>query len=378
MSSYGQPVGFPQPTLTKLNANPSFGSYQTHLRELVQSLGNHPTHLGGGAHGFIGALTVGNNALYNELTSNALAFVVPVHPGANPNVPAGATQHMIQEQNRIHARDLATYTAYHGNVNATKTALLEAVGEKFFHSLRHRTTGFLNVTLTQLFDLYRNKCEEPDQLELDDNDDLFKKPYDPSQTVSQTFATKKNCQDFATGTAMAITNAALLHRIKRAFTQSQIKEFKDGVSKFEARVAADQTLANLEIDLCKAEKQYKINLKETPTIAEAGYNSANAAKAVSGHNSANATKEVPNAVLQEIVNKLGYCYTHGLVKDKRHNSKTCRSKCPEHKDEATFTNMMGGNKAIFASPWNNENKSGQWNNNRNNGRWNNNRNNNQD
>jgi hypothetical protein len=38
-----------------------------------------------------------------------------------------------------------------------------------------------------------------------------------------------------------------------------------------------------------------------------------------------------------------YCHTHGYKVNKKHNSLTCRTKAPGHKDEATRENNMGGN-----------------------------------
>ncbi len=53
------------------------------------------------------------------------------------------------------------------------------------------------------------------------------------------------------------------------------------------------------------------------------------------------------AILNKCVAVLGkpirprdkYCYTHGLAS---HTSKECNRRCPDHKEEATFRNRMGG------------------------------------
>lgn len=337
MTTYpGLLVAYPGPQLTKLTGKPNHITYQTHLRELTESLGAHTTHLGGGQHGYIGALVAGqnNNALYNELTNTAPAFVVPVHPGANPDVllPT-ATQHQISEANRIYERELTSFTNYHGHVTAAKTKFIEAVGASHFHSLKHHTTGFHNVTLAAAFTLYRNKFATPDPDDIDTNDSHFKTAYDPNTTVEETFASKKECQAFAHGTPSAITDATLLYQTKRSFTKSNIKEFNDSIDKFEARPAAEQTWTNLENDLVKAEKKYRQSIKETPSVGQAGYNTANAA-----------TESESNKENTNIFKQLPYCWTHGF--NFSHNSRTCRFKCDGHKDEATIQNMMGGNNFI--------------------------------
>ena len=37
-----------------------------------------------------------------------------------------------------------------------------------------------------------------------------------------------------------------------------------------------------------------------------------------------------------------YCWSHGITKNRRHNSKTCRRKKEGHQDDATLNNRMGG------------------------------------
>lgn len=336
-------TSFPIPQLTKVVGKPNHITYQIHSRELVQSLGSHPTHLGGGQHGYIPALAIGNANLHNTLTNGAADFDVPEHPGANPTVPEGATQHQIQEANRIHQRDLAVFTDYHGKTTAAKTALIEAVGEEHFHSLKHRITAFHNVTLAQVFALYGNNYSEPDPDDLDANGESLRAVYNPSVSVATTIAKKKDCQHFAYGTASAITDAALLFQIKRGFTKSGIKEFKDAIDKFESKPNDEQTLVNLESELTKAENKYQKALKEHPTAAEAGYNTANAVIDAA---------TIPTLLSDPkhykiILDKIPYCYTHGCLPfQKNHTSKTCRNKCAEHKEDATFYNMMGGNNFI--------------------------------
>ena len=39
-----------------------------------------------------------------------------------------------------------------------------------------------------------------------------------------------------------------------------------------------------------------------------------------------------------------YCWTHGDHCSKEHTSATCSNKAPGHKDKATYSNALGGNK----------------------------------
>ena len=41
-----------------------------------------------------------------------------------------------------------------------------------------------------------------------------------------------------------------------------------------------------------------------------------------------------------------YCWTHGLSDNKDHTSRPCTNKATGHKEDATLSNMMGGNNTI--------------------------------
>ena len=45
----------------------------------------------------------------------------------------------------------------------------------------------------------------------------------------------------------------------------------------------------------------------------------------------------------------GYCWSHGLLRSKTHNSCTYKFKASGHKDEATLENRMGGKNHIWRS-----------------------------
>jgi hypothetical protein len=42
----------------------------------------------------------------------------------------------------------------------------------------------------------------------------------------------------------------------------------------------------------------------------------------------------------------GWCFTHGLTRNKTRTSQTCTKPCDGHKCEATLTNTMGGSDKI--------------------------------
>jgi hypothetical protein len=44
---------------------------------------------------------------------------------------------------------------------------------------------------------------------------------------------------------------------------------------------------------------------------------------------------------------MGYCWTHGSSRNRRHTSMTCNNKHADHQDAATFTDKMGGSTEVI-------------------------------
>ena len=113
---------------------------------------------------------------------------------------------------------------------------------------------------------------------------------------------------------------------------------------------------------------------EQDTSSTAGYQTANAATAATEINNkkfkqmestiANLRNELRQTKSSASHNQkpppanntsnLSYCWTHGSLLNKLHNSTTCKSKAPEHQDAATMENKMGGSEnTYFANKENN-------------------------
>ena len=95
----------------------------------------------------------------------------------------------------------------------------------------------------------------------------------------------------------------------------------------------------------------------TTTSASAGYHGANAAlnqpsaptKATSHPTPATNTPSAPGATPRGPDQRpnTSYCWSHGFLKNQKHNSLTCKFKKEGHQDTATGTNLMGGATGIF-------------------------------
>ena len=111
---------------------------------------------------------------------------------------------------------------------------------------------------------------------------------------------------------------------------------------------ATKTLANFTLHFRAAKQDRRL----TTTAASAGYHSANAAQ-TKKQPPRTVTPPPPNSATPvtpkpDIRPPTSYCWTHGFLRNPKHNSLTCNFKGHGHRDDATATNTLGGSTAIFA------------------------------
>ena len=331
------------PTFRKVTAENDFNHIVFKELEVtcLECLTGFATTRGGGQHGHVQIMTGTNAAYYNELTSNADAFVVPVHPGAAPTIADGATQHQIAEAVRQYNYSLSEHHAYNAIAQAIKLALLQNIHESHYYNLKHQRTGYANVSFAAIFGHLKTQYATPKREALDQNKVEYSAPHNLNDTVKLTFMKKKECQAFAHGTRAEISDNNLLQDTLGAFERTGCRHFQKKVADFEARAVGDQTWANLFKDMETAETNRK---KDPETSKDKGYHA----------NSATEPKEEPKeeksqtdpGVVKIGNRKFGYCFTHGLTRNSKHTSLTCRTPCECHKKEATLDNMMGGSAMI--------------------------------
>ena len=212
-----------------------------------------------------------------------------------------------------------------------QTALMKSIHESFYHDLKHPVRGFDGVEIHHICAHLLEHCGTPTREQLEANKEEYQTPHNSDDTVKTTMMKKKECQSFAAGTCAEITDNNLIQDTLSAFSRSGNKHFVKKVADFDNRPTAEQTWANLKIDMEKAETDRK---KEPETTRES--NHANAA-------TMEPSKENVDPGQIRINNQtFGYCYTHGLSTNRFHTSKTCRTPCKGHKTEATLTITMGG------------------------------------
>ena len=238
--------GFPQPTVPKIEGEPSYETIQSVHDILKSNAASVQTTLGGGTHGHLGLVIL--PALYLVVTGHD--FVAPANPGSTPTIPNGATNAQIGVITRQFNAEYKEYQECTRTDQALKQLLLGAVDDIYVSSLRNQYTGYTTLStmniLTHLYDAYGQITD----LDLDNNEKRMKTPYDPNLPIDNLFHQIEAAEEFAiTGnspfTARQIVNTAFLLIFASNAYNDECKEWK-------RRPQAQKTWANFKTTFMQA------------------------------------------------------------------------------------------------------------------------------
>ena len=333
-----------------------------------------------------------------ETVNNNVAYVTPVNPGPNLTVAATATAAQTKEATRLH--DIATnnYQVYINTGTHLRNQIINSVPDKYISVLKHRLTHYSNRSPLELLDHLTTTYGSVTSDDLTANYARMTAQWTPPTPIEALWEQLKEGQEFATEGAEAIANSQLMRLAYDNIKNTGL--FNDQCRTWRQKLAADKTYASLKIYFIECDTDRRQN--ET-TSGTAGY-SANAVRELvheelativadqppptgftqehfqSGdlcqpiQDSANAvTLEDMKALFKTMLAEHGsttppptsdgnrnprkhliaqgydtagapitYCWSHGITKNLKHNSKECKRKKEGHKDEATLNNKMGG------------------------------------
>ena len=314
---------FPHSALTPLplDEDPSFNTLQVIHQEINANAIAIPSRLGGGAYGHLAMVMT--PAAYLALP-NTVAWLAPIHPGANPVHPAGATAPQITEVNRAYLSNLEKFEVYNSTKTALKKQLLDAIPACYTESLKHPLLGYANVeplAILQLLDTTHGTIDEDD---LKANLDRMEATWSPTQPIEDLWNQILKAQQYAAGHDNITEKAA----IRAAITNlEQSGVFTDGMKDWRKLTTLQQTWAAMRRLFDQANKERRRVL----TSKEVGYVNAATHKAPP----ATKTAAVPTATMF-------YCWSHGLSHFSGHTSTSCNHPVEGHRKEATMENMLGG------------------------------------
>jgi hypothetical protein len=350
-------------------------SYQTlvELRDCIYANASElPSPLGGGKYGYLGALIPA--ADYIALP-NAIAFVIPVDPGNILAVGMVGTANEIADAVHAHSEKLRQFVEYNVLMQALRKQIIESVEEKYIKNIRNKYTRYSAITpnemLKHLFNNYGKVTPEDIVL----NENRLNEPWEGTEPFENIVDRVEECVQFAIEAERPYTADQILDWVIRIVPKTGI--YQDEMKEWKKKVVADKTWKNLKafmVDAQKTNRENKLNNKQMGygLAAEQLELLANLMSATASSNN-NSNNNGDNKMLTKILNRFesfeknvnerfkaiskpvgdekppwvhkdtgSYCHTHGYKVNKKHNSLTCRTKAPGHKDEATRANNMGG------------------------------------
>ena len=353
---------YPHPTLTPIVGEPDFDTVQQLCAELYTNAMSVASDRGGGNHGHLALLMTQEE--YTTTAGNN--FEPPINPGPNPIHPIGATQHQIIEANRIHSADKIEHKAYLNVGQALKAMIIKAIQPVYINILKDPVLGFANITARQLLQHIKTTYGRITTDILVANSEALSREWSPDDPIENLWMHVDKCRRLATAGADPITDATAVHTTINVLEKSGV--FADAIRDWRKRPDNEKTWENLTTSFNYANKERLRDL----TTKKAGYHGANQARGSIEHTLAEAhatiralqsaaaasiaatqTRSTPLVTTPTTapptisnIKNWHYCWTHGLGKNSKHTSKTCNRKADGHKEEATITNMMGGNNSI--------------------------------
>jgi len=290
---------------------------------------------GGAAHGHL-ALVM-EDAEY--ATISAIPWINPVHPGLAPVIPPGATGPQITEINRQYKADLDEFLLFKATEAALRKCLIQAIPATYIDILADELLEYANVSPSAIL---HHLTTTYGQVTIDDmaaNMQELKRQWHPDQPLEDLWKQIRRCQAFAAGHDNISEQTAIREAV---INLEKSGVFHDALKDWRRRPDAEQTMANLQADFNRADKERRRSM----TSQDAGF--ANAATTVAAppppHHAVDKENSTPLAT-----RGLFYCWSHGLGRNHTHTSKTCSNKSPGHRDDATLMNMQGGNNRIHCA-----------------------------
>ena len=248
-------------TVTKIHGQPTSHDLTNLEKEIISTLANIPTTLGGGNHGHVGVIM--DPTEYNTMTGGT-AFVNPVNPGIYPaglavNAAAGTRARAEAEHKEL----INQFETFEGVRLGTKDLILEAVDNEYLSEIEHDTLGYLNVTPRQMIG---HLLTRGGALDFADTKDLLAERDGEWNVTENPQLYFNRVEKAIKGLTRNGINSDLNERKDIAlFHLKATGEFDAAVREWEAKPAADKTWANIKTfitaEYAKENKQNKLSAK---------------------------------------------------------------------------------------------------------------------
>ena len=366
-------ASFPNSSLTKIIARPTFSTLKTLFHEIRENAGSIYTPLGGGMHGYQGITY--SVAEYAQISP--IQWVNPVHPGPAIN-PVGMNNTAYRNAEHLYNTAVDAFLDFTNVQNALKKQIREAIDEQFYKGLKETMHQYNRRSVLQFMTHLWESYGEITQPELMNNYQRMNQAYDTSQPFESMIQQIEEGQEIATSAGQAYPEIQL---ITMAYTLVyNTGEFFDACDEWNRKPAADKTWINFKTHFTQEIKKEK---NKQTAMQTAGFRTANSVVAerldnMTLHlNNLLTNSQNDKAVIKLLEQKLEqqaeefkkqleklscpqvgggkpppklkkkptgehYCWSHGYTFGAHHTSKNCKKRLEGHQEEATASNNMGG------------------------------------
>ena len=325
--------------------------------------------------------------------NNEIAYVVPQNPGIAPTYNPDATQFQINEAIRLHGLSANEYHIFRNVRTALRNMIVNNIEEKYISALCHPITRYNTRTPLDLMEHIWTTYGKITTSDLTANEERMYTNWNPPTPIETLYEQLTDGQQFALKGGETIHDSQLARKGYEIIAKTGL--FNEDCKEWRKKAEDEQTFENFKIFFTAADDDRR---KNNATTGSSGYSintieqivhnemnnilhqwmqpedppnhiptesapteSAPSIKPAPPTESANTTtlEDIRDELIKLINNhqnkpqlppyqgkingeNVTYCWSHGITKNRRHNSKTCRRKKEGHQDDATLNNRMGG------------------------------------
>lgn len=355
--SYVLPEGkyddvFIHKTLTKIEGKPTYATLKENYKKLRANAHSIDSDLGGGEHGHLGVMM--SAADYTELTGNQ--WTEPVYPGGKPTIPAGTLPAEKGYLCKMHQIEMDEWRACHYIKKALRKQILQAIDKEYYADLINKTTGIVDMSPYDIMEHLMSKYGKITQLDIEKNNAIMLKPYDPNEPISKLFNQIEDCVEFAKDAKNELTETAIVGRAYHLMVQTG--EYQIATTIWKNKPEAEQTWDNFkdyfaEEYITYCETKESMNSNNGLTIKDSTYSNSNDDSY--GYNSqaniandSTANEEIDQTYLNE-ANSILAAYQANVASNNDNNSvsqsdlKAMFDKLNEKLEEMSNTSNNGNN-----------------------------------
>ena len=168
-----------------------------------------PCTLGGGAHGYLGAvLTAAEYAVATPI--NTPPFISPPFPGAAAVIPPNSTGPQIAAIERQFNKALRQWTKYKNLTDAGKKFIQDGIDDMYLKGVTDRNVGLAHITIRNILSFLFQNYGNITQYDIEENDKKLKEKWDANTPIEMLFDQIEDAQDFAAAAGQPYSNNQLL------------------------------------------------------------------------------------------------------------------------------------------------------------------------